>query len=206
MINDADSYFRDGCGRCERFASDACAARIWHSGQHTLRRLCLDLGLQETVKWGHPCYMHKDRNIALISAFRGDFRLTLFNAALLDDPQQILEKQGPNSQHAEVLRFSDESRVAELQTTIRQYLQQLMHCADQGIRPEKKHRQHDIPDELKDALLADPELDQAFQQLTPGRQRSYLLNLNAAKQSQTRIRRIEKFRPHILAGKGANER
>jgi uncharacterized protein YdeI (YjbR/CyaY-like superfamily) len=206
MITDPDDFFTLGCGRCERFATPDCSTRLWIDDLNKLRRICLDLGLEETVKWGHPCYMHAGRNIAIFGAFRGDFRLSLMNAGLVNDTEGVLEPQGPGSQTPSMFRFTAVGQVAEREPAIRAYLRQLMDHAEAGTRPPKVEREIDMPDELTEALDADPELAEAFQALTPGRQKSYLFNLNQAKQSATRVARIEKFRPMILAGKGALER
>jgi uncharacterized protein YdeI (YjbR/CyaY-like superfamily) len=207
MITDADDFFTKGCGRCDRFATPDCSTRLWISDLDRLRAICLDLGLEETVKWAHPCYMHAGRNIALFGAFRGDFRLSFMNAGLLKDTEGVLEPQGPNSATPSMIRFTAIGQVAEKAPVIRAYLRQLMDHAEAGTKPpEKAARELDIPDELTDALDADPELAEAFGALTPGRQKSYLFALNQAKQSATRVARIEKFRGHILAGKGAMER
>jgi hypothetical protein len=107
MITDVEDYFARGCGRCDRFATPDCSTRLWLSGLRTLRRIAHEAGLTETAKWGHPVYMHAGRNIAIIGAFRGDFRLTFFNAALLQDPERLLDRQGPNTRHPDCLRFTD---------------------------------------------------------------------------------------------------
>lgn len=206
MITDVEDYFTLGCGRCERFATPECSTRAWISGLNELRRICLELGLEETAKWGHPCYMHAGRNIAIFGAFRDNFRLGFMNPALLKDPEGILESQGPNSQTPSVIRFTENDQVTKLEPTIRAYLKELMGYAEAGIKPPKVEREIDMPDELVEALDADPELAEAFCALTPGRQKSYMFNLNQAKQSATRFARIEKFRDKIIAGKGAMER
>lgn len=206
MITDPDDFFTKGCGRCARFATPDCSTRPWIDGLNTLRQICLDVGLQETAKWAHPCYMHAARNIALLGAFKGDFRISFLNAGLLVDSAGVLETPGPNSQTPSVLRFTAVAEVEALESTIRAYLRQLMEHAEAGIRPPKIAREIDVPDELTEALDADPVLAEAFHALTPGRQRSYLFALNQAKQPATRIARIEKFRDKIIAGKGALER
>lgn len=206
MITEIEDYFSKGCGRCDRFATPDCVTRTWSSGLAHLRRICRDMGLIETVKWGHPCYMHAGRNIALIGALRDGFRLSFFKSALLKDPDGILERQGPNTQNPDVVRFVDAERVAALEPVLRAYLAEAMSYAEAGITPEKKTVEIELPEELADALDADPELAEGFQALTPGRQRSYVINLTGAKKPETRIARIARFRPHILAGKGANER
>ncbi|MDH5798756.1 MAG: YdeI/OmpD-associated family protein, partial [Paracoccaceae bacterium] len=182
------------------------STRLWIDGLNDLRRICRDMGLEETVKWAHPCYMHADRNIAIFGAFRGDFRLSFMNPGLLVDSEGVLEKQGEGSQTPGMIRFTDSKQVAEKEPTIRAYLKQLMDHAEAGTKPPKVKREIDMPDELAEALDADPELAEAFHALTPGRQRSYMFNLNQARQSATRVARIEKFRDKIIAGKGALER
>ena len=206
MITDPDDFFTKGCGRCARFATPDCSTRLWIDDLNHLRRICLDLGLEETVKWAHPCYMHAGRNIALLAAFRNDFRLGLMNAGLVKDTEGVLEPQGPNSQTPSMFRFTAVGQVGEREPIVRAYLRQLMDHAEAGTKPAKAAREIDMPDELTDALDADPELAEAFQALTPGRQKSYLFNLNQTKQSATRVARIEKFRDRIIAGKGATER
>lgn len=206
MITEIEDYFSLGCGRCERFATADCSTRKWIGGLLTLRRICLDLKLVETVKWAHPCYMHNDRNIALIGALRNDFRLSFFNAALMKDGDGVLERQGPNTKHPDMIRFTDSAQVAALEGTIRAYLKEAMSYAEAGIKPPKDTSEIELPYELVEALDADPQLAEAFHGLTPGRQKSYVINLNSARQSETRISRIIAFRDRILAGKGAMER
>lgn len=206
MITDIEDYFTKGCGRCDRFDTPDCSTKLWAPGLAELRAICLDVGLTETVKWGHPCYMHADRNVAIIGAFRGDFRISFFDAALLKDPDGVLEKQGPNSKHAGTIHFERDADVGERAPTIRAYLQEMMGYVEAGIRAPKVEVEIELPDELVEAMDADPELAEAFHALTPGRQRSYVINLNGAKKSATRVSRIAKFRDKILAGKGALER
>jgi uncharacterized protein YdeI (YjbR/CyaY-like superfamily) len=206
MITEIEDYFSKGCGRCDRFATPDCSTRLWAQGQADLRRICLAAGLTETVKWGHPCYMHAGRNITIIGAFRGDFRMTFFNAALMTDPEGVLERQGPNTRHPDAIRFTDNAQVTQMEPVIRSYLAEAMGYAEAGIQPPKEASDIDLPDEMIEALDADPELAEAFHALTPGRQKSYAINLNGAKTSATRVTRIARFRDHILAGKGATER
>ena len=206
MITDIEDFFAKGCGRCERFATPDCSTRLWIDGLNELRRICLELGLVETVKWAHPCYMHAGRNIVIIGAFRGDFRLTFFNAALMKDPEGVLEKQGQNTQHPDMIRFVSNAAVAKMEPVIRAYLKEAMGYAEAGIKPAKEVGEIELPDELIEALDSDPELAEAFHDLTPGRKKSYVINLGSVKKSETRAARIAKFRNHILAGKGALER
>ena len=206
MITEIGDYFAKGCGRCDRFNTDACSALLWADGLAALRQICLGAGLDEVVKWGHPCYVHQGRNIAIFGAFRDNFRLTFFHAALLKDTEGLLEAQGPNSHTRETVRFTDTATVARYAPVLRAYLAEAIGYADAGLKPVKIVREVPIPDELIEALDADPELAEAFAALTPGRQKSYAFNLNQAKQSATRVARIAKFRDKIIAGKGAQER
>lgn len=205
MITDIEDFFEKGCGRCARFATPECSALRWGEGVAELRRICLDAGLAETVKWGHPCYMHADRNIALIGALRGDFRLSFFNAALLKDPEGVLEKQGPNTRHPDMICFRDNAQPARMAPVIAAYLKEAMGYAQAGIKPVREPSEFELPEELVEALDADPEMAEAFHALTPGRQRSYAIVLGSARTAATRIARIGKLRGKILAGKGANE-
>jgi uncharacterized protein YdeI (YjbR/CyaY-like superfamily) len=206
VISDIEVYFESGCGRCDRFATPDCSTRFWLDGLLDLRRICIDAGMSEHVKWGHPCYMHAGRNIVIMGAFRDDFRLTFFNAALMRDPHGVLVGQGPNSAHPDCFKFDDNGQVAASEPVIREYLAEAMEYADQGIRPAKVEQELELPDELVEALESDPELALAFSLLTPGRQRSYVFALNSAKTSATKVARIVKYRDKILAGKGALDR
>lgn len=206
MITEIEDYFDKGCGRCPRFSTADCSTRMWNAGLRELRRICLAAGLVETVKWGHPCYMHADRNVAIIGAFRENFRLTFFNAALLEDPDGVLERQGANTAHPDAIRFTANGQPTGMEPVIRACLDRAMRLAASGVRPPREDRAIAMPDELSDALDFDPELAEAFHRLTPGRQKSYLVNLNSARQSQTRVARIARFRDRIIAGKGALDR
>jgi uncharacterized protein YdeI (YjbR/CyaY-like superfamily) len=206
VITEIEDYFSVGCGRCERFATADCSTRKWADGLLALRRICVAAGLVETVKWAHPCYMHRNRNIAIIGALRTDFRLSFFNAALMKDPKGVLERQGANTKHPDMIRFTDNAQVLAMEQVVRSYLNEAMGYADSGVKPPKDAIEVELPLELTEALNADPVLAEAFHSLTPGRQRSYVINLSTAKKPQTCMSRIVAFRDRILAGKGALER
>lgn len=205
MITEAAAFFQDGCGRCDRFATPDCSARLWRDGVLALRRLCLDAGLDEAVRWGHPCYRHAGRNLALIGAFREDFRLSFPDAALLTDPEGLLEKPGPNSQTPSMLRFTDAAQVAARTPAIAALLAEAKAKAEAGLKPARAPAEVELPEVLVAALDEDSELAEGFAALTPGRQRSYVIALASAKTEATQIKRIAKYRDKILAGKGAND-
>ncbi len=206
MITNIEDYFMLGCGRCARFATADCSTRQWGAGQRELRRLCLEVGLVETVKWAHPCYMHRGRNIAVMGAFRDDLRLSFIDAALLTDPHGVLERQGPNTQHPDMIRFTDNAQVGERAAVVRAYLLEAMAPAEAGRRPPRDERALELPDALEEALGVDPELAAAFAALTPGRQRSWAIHVGGAKKPETRAARVAAARDRILEGKGALER
>jgi uncharacterized protein YdeI (YjbR/CyaY-like superfamily) len=147
--------------------------------------------------------MHRARNIVVLGATREDIRISFFNAALMKDPEGILEASGPNTPVPDMIRFTDSSQVATRESMVTAYLREAMAYADAGIKPPKAVHALELPPELAEAMESDLELAAAFERLTPGRQRSYVINLNSAKKPETRIARIAKFRDKILAGKGA---
>lgn len=206
MITQLEDFFTRGCGRCERFDSPACSALRWAGEVAALRALCLELGLVEALKWGHPCYMHAGRNVAIIGALREEVRLSFFEAALLSDPEGALTKQGPNTQHPDCLRFDAPGAVLARAPQIRALLTEAMAHAAAGRRAPREPVALELPPELADALEADPAMGAAFARLTPGRQRSYAIVLGALKKPESRVARILKLREHILDGKGAQER
>lgn len=206
MITDVNVYFQDGCGRCDRFATAECSSQIWAAGLANLRTLCLAAGLQEVAKWGHPTYMHAGRNVVILGAFRSDFRMTFFHPSLLRDADGALEKQGANTRHADMLCFRSMGEVAEKSGLIAAYLAEAKGYAEAGILPNLPPREVDVPAELIEALDCDAELAEAFNALTPGRQKSWAFHLNTTQNPATRLARIAKARGKILAGKGALER
>jgi len=206
MITQVEDYFARGCGRCPRFATSDCSAARWSEGLAALRRLCRAAGLVEGLRWGHPCYRHAGRNVALIGAQRGDFRLSLFDAALLDDPGGLMQPAGPNSRHRDTIRFTEAAQVEARAPAIRALLAQGMANAAAGRKAPRVPARFDLPAELVAALDADPELAGAFAALTPGRQRSHVIALSGTANPATRIARIARLRDRILAGKGATGR
>ncbi len=206
MITDIEDFFTRGCGRCARFETPDCSALIWNEGLVALRRICREAGLAETVKWAHPTYVLGERNVALITALRGDFRIVFMHAALMKDPDGVLERQGPNTRHPDAIRFTSAADVARLEPVIRAYLAEARAYAEAGVKPPKEAATLDLPPELVDALDADAELVEAFHTLTPGRQRSYVIALTSTENPETRMNRIAKFRGKVLEGKGAQER
>ena len=206
MITEIEDYFTKGCGRCPRFDTPECSTKRWAVGLAELRRLALGAGLVEMVKWGHPCYMHAGRNILIFGAFRENYRLTFFNASLMKDPEAVMEKQGAFTRRPDMIRFTTNAQVDEMAPVLLAYIAEAKGYAQAGIRAPRTASEIEAPEELVEALDSDPELAEAFNNLTPGRQKSYLINLNSAKTTATRTKRIIGFRSKILAGMGALDR
>ena len=148
MITEPDEFFVRGCGRCSRFGTPDCSIHPWIDGLFHLRRICLGRGLEETVKWAHPTYMHSGRNIAIFGALRNDFRISFMNASLLRDDEGVLEPQGPNSRTPGMLRFTEVAQVGDKERSILSFLWQLMDHAEAGTKPPKAASDIDMPPEL----------------------------------------------------------
>lgn len=206
MITDPRVYFTKGCGRCDRFGTPDCVTRPWSEGLAELRRICGAVGLSEHAKWGHPCYMHAGRNIAVIGALKGSYRLGFFHPALMTDPKRILVKQGPNTEHAGSVVFTTNDQPRRMEATLSSYLTEAMDYAERGTLPAKSERTLTLPEELVAIMDDDPSFSEAFHALTPGRQRGWALHYAGASKSETRVSRVKKSRDKVMAGKGWNER
>lgn len=178
----------------------------WQPEFKALRKIALDSGLDEAIKWRLPCYTYDNKNIAIIQKFKDYCALMFFKGALLKDPQHILVKISENTQASRQVRFTDVKQIEELAPILKDYLQDAIDVEKSGLEVElKKTSDYEVPEEFKIKLDADSKLKKAFEALTPGRQRAYLFYFASAKQSKTRTRRVEKYIPQILAGKGLND-
>ncbi len=179
----------------------------WQKETELLRSIVLDCaGLTEELKWGCPCYSYQKSNIVLIHEFKEYCALLLFKGALLSDPNGILIQQTKNVQAARQIRFTNAKEIMKLKTVLKAYIYEAIELEKAGAKVElKKTTAYTIPDEFNKQLKANPALKNAFNALTPGRQRGYLLYFSAPKQSKTREARIEKYTKQILIGKGLND-
>ena len=171
-----------------------------------LRSICLGAELTETLKWSHPCYMHSKRNVVILGAFIKDFRLNFFQAGLLEDPFKLLQKRSESSEVADCLKFDHVDQVIERKDQITELLKNAIFVAASGRKVEKREKVMERPATLIEILSEDAVLKKAFDALTPGRQRSYIIHLNNAKNDSTKRRRLLSARGKILSGKGALER
>lgn len=177
----------------------------WHDETVALREVVLATGLDESIKWGKPCYSHEGANIVLVQPFKHYVALMYFKGALMDDPVGVLADVGPNSRSAKRIEFSSVDDVTRLADTVRDYIAVALEVEASGIEPPPVG-DLDLAPELQDRLDADAEFKAAFEGLTPGRQRAYNLEISGAKKAETRAARVEKYAPKILAGKGLRDR
>ncbi len=179
----------------------------WQQEYARLRTLLLSCGLTEELKWGVPCYTYQSHNIVLIHGFKEYCALLFHKGVLLSDTDHILIQQTENVQSARQVRFTSLDDILMRETTLKAYVYEAIEVEKAGLKvPLKKTAEYPVPEELEQAMHDNPELKAAFEALTPGRQRGYLLHFSQPKQSKTRTSRIEKCLPKILEGKGYNDR
>lgn len=195
-----------GCGRCDKGGTPECKVHAWTAEVNLLRNILQETGLEETIKWSQPCYTYNNKNVLLLSVLKEACFLGFFKGALLNDPQGLLVKPGPNSQAIRQLKFTSVKEIQDKMSLIKSTLQEAIELEKQGKEVVFKKEQDPIPEELEKRWANDSALKAAFEALTPGRQRGYLLYFNAPKQSKTRVSRIEKYVPKIMAGKGFHDR
>ena len=178
----------------------------WQDELATLRAIILDCGLDEALKWGVPCYTLEGSNIVLIHEFKEYCAILFFKGALLSDPHGLLIQQTENVQATRQMRFTNVDEVSEREDIIKEYVHEAIAAERAGLKvPFKETSEFRVPKEFGEKLDEIPELKTAFEALTPGRQRGYLLYFAAPKQSKTREARIEKCMQQIFEGKGLND-
>ena len=181
-------------------------AKKWRSEFEKLRAIILKFPLTEELKWGVPCYAFEERNVVLIHGFKEYCALLFFKGALLKDAKGILVQQTENVQAARQIRFANVQEIVQRETLLKAYIRQAIEVEKSGLKVKlKKTSQFKTPEEFQKKLDETPALKAAFDALTPGRQRGYLLYFSSPKQSKTRASRIEKCIPQILKGKGLND-
>jgi uncharacterized protein YdeI (YjbR/CyaY-like superfamily) len=178
----------------------------WQEEIKKLRTIVLDCNLIEELKWGCPCYTFQKSNIVLIHVFKEYCALLFFKGALLKDKKKILIQQTENVQVARQIRFTGLQQITKAEKVIKSYIYEAVEVEEAGLKvPMKKTKEFTMPEEFQKRLNKHRALKTAFEALTPGRQRGYLLYFSSAKQSKTRESRIEKYMPQILDGKGLED-
>lgn len=201
-----DHYFITGCMRCPLGNTPQCKVHTWEEQLRYLRKIILDCGLTEELKWSQPCYTYQGKNILIMAAFKEACFISFFKGVLLQDSHQILEFAGDHSQSAKLIRFTSLLEIMELKTVLKEYIFEAIEIEKAGLKVEfKKEDEYDIPEEFQRFLNDDLALKTAYDALTPGRKRGYLLYFSAPKQAKTREARIEKYIPKILKGLGFHD-
>lgn len=180
-------------------------AKKWQKEMEQLRMICLDCGLTEELKWSKPCFSFQGSNIAIIQPFKESCALMFFKGVLLEDPQDILEKPGKNSRIARRILFTDIQEIVDMESILKSYINEAIEVEKAGLEVDVEKEREPVPEEFQKKLDENADLKAAFNDLTPGRQRGYLLYFSDAKQSKTRKRRVEKYIDKILKGKGLRE-
>lgn len=181
-------------------------AKKWQKELHLLRSILIECGLEENIKWRQPCYSFKGKNITIIGELKDACILSFFKGVLLKDDYKILIQPGENSQSARYIKFTKPDDVVKLKDIIKTYVFEIVELEKAGAKVEfKSNDTLNLPMELIEIFKKDTFFKSAFDALTPGRQRGYVLFFEAAKQSKTKIDRIEKYKSRILKGKGIND-
>ncbi len=179
---------------------------IWQEELTTLVELLRDTELEETIKWSTPIYTYREANLIGLGAFKNHCTISFFNGALLPDPQHVLAKPGENTQAGRWIKYTSVEDILKDRSLLLQYIQDAMDAERAGLKVAMNTvDDYEIPEELTSAFSSDARLAGAWKELTPGRQRGYLLFIAGAKQSATKRERIAKYRPRILMGKGIND-
>ena len=181
-------------------------AKSWQGEFEKLREIALGCELTEALKWGQPCYTLGKANVVLIHGFKEYCAFLFFKGALLKDPKGILVQQTENVQAARQVRFTSAQQIEKMKSTLKTYIREAIEIEKAGLSVQfKKTEEFSVPEEFQQKLDESPDLKEAFEALTPGRQRAYLLHFSSARQSKTRESRIEKCIPQILDGLGLND-
>lgn len=179
----------------------------WRDEKEKLRSILLALPLAEEMKWGKACYTFEGGNVVLIFGLKDYFALGFLKGSLLQDPKKILVAPGKNSQAMRQIRFTSAGEITKLKPTIRAYVKEAIELEQAGKKVDFKAKEVlELPEELEKMLEKKPDFREAFEALTPGRRRGYVLHFSSAKQSKTRTARIERCMDKIFAGVGLNER
>ncbi|MDF1698330.1 MAG: YdeI/OmpD-associated family protein [Saprospiraceae bacterium] len=206
MNKSVDNYFTEGCRRCPLGGTPDCKVYNWTSELMMLRKIVLQSGLDEEAKWGVPCYTFRNENILMVSALKEYCCISFFKGSLLVDKKKILVKPGPNSQAARLLKFKSVDDIHRIENEIKEYILESIENEKAGLKVVFKKNPEPIPAELEAKFDEDSALKIAFEALTPGRQRGYILYFSQPKQSKTRVARIEKYVSMIMSGVGIHDK
>lgn len=200
-----DQYLTEGCGRCKYFQTAQCKVHRWTDELQFLRAIVLKAGLGEELKWSMPCYTMNEKNILIVAAWKDYCSISFFKGALLKDTKQLLATPGENSNAMRQFRFTDTKQIIKTEKLILQYIKEAVVIEQSGVKITAPKKELVIIPELKEEFVNNPQFKNAFYELTPGRQRGYLIYFSTAKQSNTRLSRIKKYYDKIINGKGLDD-
>jgi uncharacterized protein YdeI (YjbR/CyaY-like superfamily) len=206
MNPQVDKYLIDGCMRCKYGGTPQCKVRNWPNELKKLRNIVLACGLTEELKWGVPCYTFQDKNVVMINAFKNFCAINFFTGVLLNNSSHLLEAPGRNSQSARYLKFNNVQDIIRHEAVLKAYIFEAIEIQKVGLKVAFKKNPEPLPEELQHKLTEDPVFKNAFESLSSGRQRGYILYFSQAKQSKSRLARIEKSVPKILHGEGLHDK
>jgi len=200
-------YLEIGCGRCSKGSTPECKVHNWIEILKELRNTISKTNAVEEIKWHVPCYTYNGKNIFILSAFKDYVSIEFMKGKLFKDTQNKLNQRTENSQSSRYLKFVTLSEAKQSKKLIIDYIKEAIDIEDSGKKVIlKKLEDYEVPSELLFEFKKDKKFAEAFEQLTPGRKRSYLLHFNGAKQSETKMNRIIKSKENVFKGKGFNER
>ena len=181
-------------------------SKQWKPELEKLRSILLNTELTEDFKWWQPCYTYNGANLVILGQHKDSCVFSFFRGALLKDEHKILSFPGENSQSAKVIKFKSVAEIEEVEPILKEYVKEAIEAEKKGLKVKFKNiTENEFPEELEQKFKENKEFEKAFKELTPGKQRAWVLHFSGAKQSQTRTSRIEKAMDDILAGKGFNE-
>ncbi len=205
--HNVDTYLAQGCGRCALFATPACKVNNWREVLIEVREIILQLNLKEEIKWGVPCYTHNGKNILLLSCLKDYTLLAFFKGSLLKNKENLVVAQTENVQATRIIKFTKIEEVLKVKHLLIQYIKEAIELEKSNKKVEfKKTEEYPIPEELELKFKQDAAFKKAFYNLTPGRQRGYLLFFSAPKNSKTKVSRIEASEEKIYKGIGLTDR
>jgi uncharacterized protein YdeI (YjbR/CyaY-like superfamily) len=206
MNPQVDKYLVDGCMRCKFGGTPNCKVNNWAKELEELRKIVIKSALVEELKWGMPCYTLNNKNILMISAFKEYACISFFKGVLLKDKEKMLAAHGESSQSARMIKYTNSIQIKQQSSIIKAYIEEAIEIENSGGKVEFKKNPEPIPEELTVEFNKDLKFKKAFHELTPGRQRGYIIYFSQPKSTQSKLNRIEKCRENILNGIGLNDR
>jgi uncharacterized protein YdeI (YjbR/CyaY-like superfamily) len=201
LNSQVDKYLIDGCMRCKYGGTPQCKVNNWREELELLRQIVLETGLTEEIKWGVPVYTYNQKNVVSVAALKENATIGFFKGVLLNDKHKILQQQG-NLQSERIIKFTQKNEIIKWKDVLKSYILEAIDVEKSGKKVNFRKNPEPIPDELLEAFENEPGLKKAFYNLTPGRQRGYIVYFSQPKQSKTRTNRIAKYKQKIFDGVG----